>query len=101
MTDAKHLIIPILVQDMKHEQLMAGLKRLGFHSDLHYLDLMGVVAELMRIPEAEMNWEWCDVYISFLKQAKQYEVTGDGKNLLPLAEACYAALVIVQSGKMY
>lgn len=92
MKTSKPLIIQLLIADMKHEQLVAGLNHLGFESDLHGTDLNGVVAELMGIPEMDMEWDWFDVYMKFLDKASDYPITGDGKNLLPLAEACYEML---------
>ncbi len=83
----------LIKEEMKHEQLIQALQQLGFNSDLHGLDISGVVAELMGIPEGNMSWEWFDVYMSFLEQAGHYEITGDGMNLIPLAETCYLFLM--------
>lgn len=92
MEKHKSLIIKILVQDMKHEQLINGLKDLGFESDLHGLELVSIVAELMGAPELKSNSEWFDGYMNFLSMADQYEITGNGRNLIPLAETCYMYL---------
>lgn len=78
---------------MKHEQLVAGLGKLGFESDMHGSDLCIVVTDLMGIPEGDMSWDWCDLYVDFLSHAARYEITGEGHNLLPLAETCYTFLV--------
>lgn len=77
---------------MKHEQLVQALQLVGFQTDLYGLDLSGVVAELMGIKEADISWDWFDIYMNFLCKASQYEITGTGENLLPLAEACYVFL---------
>lgn len=92
METPKHLIIHLLIQDMKHEQLVHGLHQLGFESQLHTLDIMAAVSELMHIPQEQLTWLWSDAYINVLKQARQYPITADGKNLLPLAEQCYVVL---------
>ncbi|MES2779209.1 MAG: hypothetical protein V4651_04840 [Bacteroidota bacterium] len=92
MNPNKPLIIQLLIADMKHEQLLAGLSRLGFESDWHSLDLSGVVAELMGIPEADRSGEWFEHYMDFVGKAGNYPVTATGNNLQPLAEACYEML---------
>lgn len=88
----KQLIIELLMQDMKHEQLIDGLYKLGFSSDLHGLNISGVVAELLGIKEDDIDSEWFEIYMDFLSQAKHYEICGTGKNLRPLAETCYTFL---------
>ena len=89
----KHLIIELLVQDMKHEQLINGLYKLGFQSDIYGLNISGVVAELLGIKEKDISWEWFEIYMDFIGKAKHYEITGRGKNLLSLAETCYTFLI--------
>lgn len=88
----KQLIIELLVQDMKHEQLIDGLYKLGFSSDLHGLNISGVIAELLGIKEADISWDWFEIYMDFVGQAKHYEICGTGNTLRPLAETCYTFL---------
>ncbi len=78
---------------MKHEQLINGLKDLGFESDLHGLELVSVVAEFMGSPELKSNSDYFDTYMIFLSMADQYDLTGNGRNLIPLAETCYMYLM--------
>lgn len=92
MQTPKNLIIHLLIQDMKHEQLISGLTNLGFESQQHTLDIMGVVSGLMHIPPEKLSWHWSDAYMASIKQARQYPITADGQNLLPLAEQCFAVL---------
>lgn len=92
METPKNLIIHLLVQDMKHEQLINGLTNLGFESQQHTLDIMAVVSGLMHIAPEKLSWHWCDAYMAAIKQARQYPITTDGQNLLPLAEQCFAVL---------
>lgn len=91
-TNNKQLIIELIAQDMKHEQLIDGFYKLGFSSDLHGLNISGVVAELLGIKEENISWDWFEIYMDFLGQAKHYEITSTGKNLRPLAETCYLFL---------
>jgi hypothetical protein len=89
----KPLILQLLVADMKHEQLLEGLHRLGFHSELHGSGLSTAVAELMGTRKEDISEEWFEQYMRFLHKATRLEITGNGGNLLPLAELCYESLV--------
>jgi hypothetical protein len=86
------LIVALIAQDMKHEQLLGAFEKIGFQSDIHELLLLDIIAEVMGVPPKKMSWDWVDIYMKFMKAAEGFEITGNGKNLLPLAEACYAAL---------
>jgi hypothetical protein len=88
----KNLIIQLLIQDMKHEQLIAALRKLGFESDVHGLKILEIIAGLMGIAEEEITWEWSEGYVDFMCQVRKYKIKGNGENLLPLAEACYKFL---------
>lgn len=88
----KSLIIQILIADMKHEQLLEGLQKLGFSSELHGSGLSSVVAELVGLEKKSIPEEWFDTYMQFLQQATHLPVTGNGENLRPLAEAGYGVL---------
>jgi hypothetical protein len=85
----RNLIIQLLVQDMKHEQLINGLSTLGFESDFHSLELFFIIAELMGINKEQVSHNWTDTYMGFMQQVNNYPITKNGENLLPLAEACY------------
>lgn len=89
----KEIILQLLIHDMKHEQLLAGLHRLGFESTLHHTDLSETVAALMGLSEESMPQQWLDTYMAGLKKARNYRVTASGQNLLSLAEGCYELLV--------
>lgn len=91
----KPLIIQLLITDLKHEQLIAGLSRLGFESDLHSTDLWCIVAELMGIPEKDRSTEWFECYMDFLGKAGKDPIKDGKDHLLSLAESCYEALVPV------
>lgn len=93
MNKNKSLIIQLIVQDMKHEQLIGGLSNLGLQPDLHRLDICLIVADLMGLSDTNMPSDWMETYMDFLGHAECYEITGDGKNLVPLAEVCYSFLM--------
>jgi hypothetical protein len=92
MSVEKNTIVQLIKQDLKHTQLLEGMKTAGFKSDLHYLDLSTIVAMMMGMPGGEASDQWAEVYLSFLQQATQYEITPAGENLDQLAEECYLFL---------
>jgi hypothetical protein len=94
MKTNKNLIIQLLMQDMKHEQLIAALRKLGFESNIHGLKILEIVAGLMGIAEEEISWEWSEGYVNFMSQVRKYKIKGSGKNLLPLARECYKFLIV-------
>lgn len=94
----KHIILHLLIQDMKHEQLLHALRKAGFKNEVHDMDLSGVVCQLMGIPETDMTWEWSDTYMRFMRQARQYEITGNTQSLQTLAESCYGFLLACSPG---
>lgn len=92
----KALIIQVIQKDLKHNQLMSGLRRSGLDTDLHNLELLDVVARLMDIPKGEVTDQWVEVYFSFLEKAFNYPITECGNELLPLADECYDLLLACQ-----
>lgn len=90
----RKLIIQLIAEDMKHEQLLGALKNAGFNSDLHELNIMLIVAKLMGISKKKISWEWTDIYMHYISRVMEYELTGNGKNLMPFAKQCYNALSI-------
>lgn len=46
------------------------------------------------------NADWFDGYMNYVDLAEQYEITGNGKNLIPLAETCYVFLKKIVQEKM-
>jgi hypothetical protein len=72
--------------------MLEAFKAAGFHSELHYLDLATAVSRLMGHTDDAASDQWAGVYVSFLQQASQHELTADGGNLTQLAEECYLFL---------
>jgi hypothetical protein len=95
----KNLIVQLLAQDMKHEQLIAALRKIGFESDSHRLKILEIVAGLMGIREEEISWEWSEGYVNFMCQVRKYKMRGNGENLLPLVEECYQFLIECNKNK--
>jgi hypothetical protein len=91
MNSTKHLILTLIQADLKHHQLISGLKSLHFETNNHFLDLHKPVAELMGLGEGTSE-QWLPVYDHFLQQAGTYPMAGKADNLLPLATECYKVL---------
>lgn len=92
-TLAKELIIRLILQDLRHYQLTATLAKVGLNQDLHDLELMETIAELMGVPrDDKRSDQWGELYFSYLERSPEYEVEELGKALQPLAEECYYVL---------
>ncbi len=90
----KVLILELIQQDLKHNQLTTGLRHLGLDdSGLHCLDILSIVAVLMEIPEGEILDSWGTVYTNLMNESYKYEVSDLGEELKPLAEKCFNQLV--------
>lgn len=90
-TASEKLIVKLIQQDLKHNQLTVGLQKIGLDTNLHDLEIIDVVAQLMGIKD--ISNEWLETYISFLEQSSKFEVSDNGKDLTPLAKACYKELL--------
>ncbi|HAD97051.1 MAG TPA: hypothetical protein DCG19_06565 [Cryomorphaceae bacterium] len=86
------LITRLIQQDLKHNQLLAGLEALGFTDNgLQHLSIHNLIEKLMQVqPEAHNSWS--SVYFNFLERAQYYPLSPQGEALLPLAEDCYRQL---------
>lgn len=84
------LVVALILQDLKHNQLLQNIEALGFEDQGKYsLDLISVICEVMSVPD-ELRDKWIEVYVSYLDQAKETET------LEQLAKRCYQDLVSVQ-----
>jgi len=92
MNNHKQLIIRLIQQDMKHQQLVEAICQAGFETDIHNLQLLPIVANLMGIPTHQIPDRWVEIYINCLGQTTLYPITPLAENLLPLAEECYLLL---------
>lgn len=88
----KKLIIKLIQQDLKHNQLTTGLRQLGLDTNLHNLEIMDIVAQLMGI--SEPSEKWIETYIDFLNKADQYNISNKGNELIILAKNCYEKLIL-------
>jgi hypothetical protein len=89
----KTLIISLIQQDLKHSQLVYGLDNIGLDgSEVHFLEIMEIVAKLMNVPNGEVNDDWGKMYTEFMKESVGFEITSKGEALKPFAKVCYAQL---------
>jgi hypothetical protein len=89
----KQLIISLIQQDLKHSQLVLGLDKLGLDaSDNHCLELLDIIAELMKVPEGETEHMWSKTYVSLMAKAVQFDVEDASATLRAYAEECYGEL---------
>lgn len=89
----KDLIISLIHQDLKHNQLISGLENLGLDGEeVHCLSVLEIVFKLMKIPEGEISDKWGELYSNFIEEAQNYSITSKGETLIPLAESCYLQL---------
>lgn len=88
----KELIINLIQQDLKHNQLLSGLEKIGLGVELHYLRILEIVSKLMNVPDGEVDDLWSELYIKFMQEAIQFEITSNADTLKPLAVTCYGRL---------
>lgn len=94
----KELIISLIQQDLKHNQLILGLDELGLAtSDKHCLEILDIVASLMQVPEGDIEFDWCRLYVTYMAESKKLGVTHTTETMKPFAEACYDGLVEIVS----
>ena len=93
MEITKESVINLIKQDLKHKQLTSGLQNIRLDADLHTLEVIDIVAELMGIEKDKIGDQWADTYFSFLNQAHQLAVSEKAEELYPLAEECYNLLL--------
>lgn len=90
--DNKNLIIQLIQQDLKHNQLLSGLEAIGLESyHIHSLQIIDVVSKLMQVSASIID-DWDETYLELMQQASLYQITARGETLKPLAEVCYQQL---------
>ena len=89
----KELIIKLIQQDLKHSQLVYGLDQLGLNaSDKHCLELLDIIACLMKVPEGQLEVVWGKKYVSLMTEAVHFDIEKTPRKLNAHAESCYKAL---------
>ncbi len=89
----KELITRIILQDLKHNQLIKSLRDLGFDdSGVYSLDLLSIVASLLGIPEEKLSEHWVATYQNLMDKSTSLPISDLGTELRELAEEGYHLL---------
>jgi len=89
----KELIISLIQQDLKHCQLILGLDGLGLEaSDKHSLEIFDIIADLMQVPEGQVESNWAGVYLSYMSECSEVEIQHMTTPMKPYAISCYDEL---------
>lgn len=87
------LIENLILQDLRHMQLIYGLESIGFTEEgFHDLELSYCIAELMEMNGEESIDRFFSVYWDQIEKCKELDMTGNRENLRPLAKEIYLKL---------
>lgn len=83
----------LILQDLRHMQLIYGLESIGLSEDgFHSLELSYCIAELMGMRGDEFIDRFSSVYWGQIEKCKELEMTYSRENLSHLAKECYLEL---------
>jgi len=86
------LIIELILQDLKHNQLILGLDRLNLDAGFcHYLGILDLIQRLMGIPE-ELVDDFSAAYMVYMQRCLEFPISRSGEELRELAVECYENL---------
>jgi hypothetical protein len=86
------LIIELILQDLKHNQLIQGLDRLALDAGYcHYLGLLDLIQKLMGVPDKLMD-EFTTIYMASMDRCLEFPISKSGEELRPLANGCYVLM---------
>ena len=87
------IIIRLIQMDMKHNQLVGGLRAIGLDGGgLFEIGALEMISELMQFPEGKIEDRLYAMYVGFIDEAANYEITDRGESLRQLAELAYRQL---------
>ncbi|WP_215225019.1 hypothetical protein [Echinicola shivajiensis] len=90
------LIKTLILQDLKHCQLLYGLDRLNLDAGYcHFLSILDLISKLMEISDDDVN-DFIETYMLFMNKCMDYPLSKTGEELKPLAEECYMVLTEIQ-----
>ena len=88
----QEIIQDLILQDLKHNQLIIGLDKIGLEgSEMHNLRILEMVSKLMKVPKP-LQEDWTNAYMLCMEESVNYQITNRGESLKPLAEVCYNRL---------
>jgi hypothetical protein len=86
------LIIELILQDLKHNQLVLGLDKLNLDAGYcHFLGILDLIQRLMGVSE-ELNDDFCTAYMGFMQRCLEFPISRSGEELRPLASECFECL---------
>lgn len=86
------LIIELIRQDLKHNQLIVGLDRLNLDAGYcHYLGITELIQKLMGISEKSTD-VFTATYMGYMQRCMDFPVSNSGEELLELARECFESL---------
>jgi len=86
------LIIELVLQDLKHNQLGLGLDRLNLDAGYcHYLGILDLIQKLMEVPEESMD-DFTATYMASMNRSLEFPISRSGEELRSLARECYDSL---------
>ena len=87
------LIENLILQDLRHMQLVYGLESIGLKEEgFHSLELSYCIADLMGFKGEDLIDGFFAVYWNNLEKCKELEMTYSRENLRRLAKECYLEL---------
>lgn len=88
------LIIELILQDLKHNQLIVGLERLNLDAGYcHYLGILDLIQKLMGTPDKLMD-AFAATYMEYMKRCLEFPISRSGEELRELATECYECLKV-------
>ncbi len=86
------LVIELILQDLKHNQLIYGLDRLNLDAGYcHFPGILDLVQRLMKVPEELMD-DFADTYMDAMHRSLDFPISRSGEELMSLARECYDLL---------
>ncbi len=86
------LIIELILQDLKHNQLILGLDRLNLDAGFcHYLGILDLIQRIMGVSEDKVD-EFSATYMGAMNRCLDFPISRSGEELRPLARECYSLL---------
>ena len=86
------IIKALILEDLRHNQLLYGLEKLGINMDQHHLQLLDIVGALLEV-DLSSN-EIYDAYMATIESAADLPIVSLGKNLESLAADFYELLLV-------
>ena len=88
----EELVIELILQDLKHNQLLYGLDRLNLDAGYcHFLGILDLVQRLMEVPK-ELIDDFADTYMDAMHRSLDFPISRSGEELRTLAAECYDLL---------